>query len=197
MKRRPSPPPSSVPARSPVQGRTMPPSRPTSRCCARIRADFNALNELATLAWAGGYRSAARTAYTQAVAHHPDNVVARVNLGNLLREEQDVAGARAEYEAALALDPRVARGPPGHGLGARRARARRRREHRRRGFTGRLWSRSPIAARGRAYPSSCSSRRAAAISPAGCGSTIAASPFMRSTRITSIRLSRCRRTRSS
>src|SRR5271163_4719731 len=61
--------------------------------------NFDALNELATLAWAGGYRSAARTAYTQAVAHHPDNVVARVNLGNLLRDEQDDAGARSQYEA--------------------------------------------------------------------------------------------------
>ena len=39
--------------------------------------NFSALNELATLAWSGGYRSAARTAYAQAVAHHPDNVVAR------------------------------------------------------------------------------------------------------------------------
>src|ERR1700722_9228394 len=58
--------------------------------------DFSALNELGALAWAGGYRSAARTAYTQAVAHHPDNVVGRVNLGNLLREEQDVAGARTQ-----------------------------------------------------------------------------------------------------
>src|ERR1700722_14445006 len=69
--------------------------------------NFDALNDLATLAWAGVYRSAARTGYSQAVAQYPDNVVARVNLGNLMREEQDVAGARAQYEAALALDPEL------------------------------------------------------------------------------------------
>ena len=80
--------------------------------------DFSALNELATLAWSGGFRSAARTAYTQAVAHHPDNVVARVNLGNLLREEQDVAGARAVRGCARARSG-AARGPSRHGLGAR------------------------------------------------------------------------------
>lgn len=66
---------------------------------------FAALNELGTLAYAGGFRSAARTAYEQAVRHHPDNTVARVNLGNLLREENDVAGARLQYETALLIDP--------------------------------------------------------------------------------------------
>jgi tetratricopeptide (TPR) repeat protein len=99
--------------------------------------NFGALNELAALAWSGGYRSAARTAYAQAVAHHPDNVVARVNLGNLLREEEDVAGARAQYEAALALDPDLHEAHQGMAwvlgeLGLEGAD-----EHRRRGFTGR------------------------------------------------------------
>jgi tetratricopeptide (TPR) repeat protein len=63
-----------------------------------------ALNELGTLALAGGFRSAARTAYGQAVAHHPDNPVVRVNLANVLREDNDPAGARIHYEAALAID---------------------------------------------------------------------------------------------
>ncbi|MGB6307034.1 MAG: tetratricopeptide repeat protein, partial [Steroidobacteraceae bacterium] len=64
-----------------------------------------ALNELGTLAFGGGFRSAARTAYLQAVRHHPGDKVVRVNLANLLREEQDAAGARLHYEAALAIDP--------------------------------------------------------------------------------------------
>jgi glutathione synthase/RimK-type ligase-like ATP-grasp enzyme len=66
---------------------------------------FSALNELGTLAYSGGFRSAARTAYLQAVRHHPDNKIVRVNLANLLREEEDLAGARTHYEAALAIDP--------------------------------------------------------------------------------------------
>ena len=66
---------------------------------------FSALNELGTLAYSGGFRSAARTAYLQAVQHHPGNKIARVNLANLMRDEQDLAGARLHYEAALAIDP--------------------------------------------------------------------------------------------
>jgi Tetratricopeptide repeat len=73
-----------------------------------LRADpthLSALNELGTLAYSGGFRSAARTAYLQAVQHHPESNLARVNLGNLLREEHDFATARRHYEAALAIDP--------------------------------------------------------------------------------------------
>jgi len=113
---------------------------------------FSALNELAMLAWSGGYRSAARTAYAQAVAHHPENVVARVNLGNLLREEQDVAGARAQYEAALALDPELQEAHQGMAwvlgeLGLDAAD-----EHRRRGFTGRATVTQPYRGTGQGVP---------------------------------------------
>src|SRR5580658_4161572 len=59
---------------------------------------FHALNELGTLALWGGFRSAARTAYEQAVQHHPCNKIAHVNLANVLREQQDLAGARRHYE---------------------------------------------------------------------------------------------------
>jgi hypothetical protein len=65
----------------------------------------SALNELGTLAFSGGFRSAARTAYLQAVRHHPGNKIVRVNLANLLREEHDLAAAKLHYEAALAVDP--------------------------------------------------------------------------------------------
>ncbi len=64
-----------------------------------------ALNELGALAYAGGFRSAARNAYLQAVEHHPKAILARVNLANLLREEREPAEARRHYEAALAVDP--------------------------------------------------------------------------------------------
>jgi GNAT superfamily N-acetyltransferase len=66
--------------------------------------DFAALNEIGALACASGHRAAALTAYTQAVHHHPDNPMGRVNLGNLLFEDGDVAAARAQFEAALAVD---------------------------------------------------------------------------------------------
>jgi hypothetical protein len=63
-----------------------------------------ALNELGNLALAGGFRSAARTAYTQAVQHHPGDKVSRVNLANLLYAQEDADGARLHYEAALRID---------------------------------------------------------------------------------------------
>jgi hypothetical protein len=64
---------------------------------------LQALIELGNLALAGGFRQAARTAYLQAVEHHPDNCMARVNLANVLRADSDVEGARLHYEAALAI----------------------------------------------------------------------------------------------
>jgi tetratricopeptide (TPR) repeat protein len=63
---------------------------------------FAALNELGNLALSTGHRSAAQTAYSQAVRCHPDNPVGRVNLGNVLFENEDFPGACAQYQAALA-----------------------------------------------------------------------------------------------
>ena len=70
--------------------------------------NFSALNELGTLAWAGGFRSAARTAYQQAVLHHPANPIGHVNLGNVLRDEGDLDGARRHYQSALDIDGSLA-----------------------------------------------------------------------------------------
>jgi hypothetical protein len=69
------------------------------------RTQFDALNDIAALASASGHRSAARTAYMQAVMCHPDNPVGRVNLGNMLFEDGDFAGAEAQFRAALLLEP--------------------------------------------------------------------------------------------
>jgi glutathione synthase/RimK-type ligase-like ATP-grasp enzyme len=71
----------------------------------RDATHFFALNELGTLAYASGHRSAARSAYEQAVRCHPDNPIGRVNLGNLLAEDGAFAAARIHYAAALAADP--------------------------------------------------------------------------------------------
>jgi hypothetical protein len=71
----------------------------------RDPAHFGALTDLAGLALATGFRSAAVTAYRQAVACHPDNPFGLVNLGNILFEDDDLAEAQKLYENALAIDP--------------------------------------------------------------------------------------------
>lgn len=63
-----------------------------------------ALTELGALAHDGGYLSAAREAYRQAVHCHPASSVARAGYGDLLRETGDPAGACVQYQAALAID---------------------------------------------------------------------------------------------
>jgi hypothetical protein len=113
---------------------------------------FAALNELGTLALSGGFRSAARTAYRQAVRHHAGNKIAHVNLANLLREEHDVAGARVHYQTALDLDPELHEAHQGMawvlnelGLdGAER--------HWRKGFSGRALVSKPYRGTGIAVP---------------------------------------------
>ena len=65
---------------------------------------FGALTDLAGLALATGYRSAAVTAYRQAVDCHPDNPFGLVNLGNVLLEDGELDTARGLYEKALAID---------------------------------------------------------------------------------------------
>jgi tetratricopeptide (TPR) repeat protein len=120
-----------------------------------LRADpthFQALNELGTLALAGGYRSAARTAYTQAVEHHPARPIGRVNLANVLREDQDFEGARRHYQAALALDPDLPEAHQGMAsvlseLGLEGAEA-----HRRRGFEGHALVTQPYRGAGEGIP---------------------------------------------
>jgi glutathione synthase/RimK-type ligase-like ATP-grasp enzyme len=66
---------------------------------------FAALNNLGTLLYESGYRSAARTAYEEAVKHHPDNPVGHINLANLLLASGELAAARRHYETALARAP--------------------------------------------------------------------------------------------
>ncbi len=63
------------------------------------------LNNLGTLLHESRYRSAARTAYTQAVTCHPDDPMGHVNLANLLFEEGEMESAREHFERALELNP--------------------------------------------------------------------------------------------
>src|SRR5580692_9034610 len=70
----------------------------------RDSTHFGALTDLAGLALATGYRSAAVTAYRQAVDCHPDNPFGLVNLGNILLEDGDQDEARGLYEKALTID---------------------------------------------------------------------------------------------
>jgi aromatic-L-amino-acid decarboxylase len=55
---------------------------------------------------------AAQMVYSEAVKHYPDNIVGRVNLGAVLLERDDHAGALVQYEAALRIDPEF---PQAHG----------------------------------------------------------------------------------
>ena len=66
---------------------------------------FGALNDLATLLHRTDFRTAARLTYAEAVRHHPDNPIGRINLANALLAADDLEGARTHYEAALELSP--------------------------------------------------------------------------------------------
>jgi hypothetical protein len=66
---------------------------------------FTALNNFGSLLYETDFRTAARTVFTQAVKHHPDQPMAHVNLANLLMYADDPDGAKSHYDAALALDP--------------------------------------------------------------------------------------------
>ncbi len=66
---------------------------------------FGALNDLGTLLHNSDFRAAARLAYAEAVKHHPDNPIGRINLANALLAEGQTDAARLHYQAALALAP--------------------------------------------------------------------------------------------
>ena len=71
----------------------------------RNGAHFGALNDLGALLYRTGFRTAARTTHGQAVACHPNNPMAHVNLANLLLDAGELETARRHYEAALRIDP--------------------------------------------------------------------------------------------
>ena len=112
---------------------------------------FSALNEFATWLASQSAIDAACRVYAEAILHHPDNPMARVNLGNLLLRANRHAEARVHYEAALKADPDHAAAHQGMGAvlsdeGDRDGAA----EHFRKGFRGHAVSTLPY--RGSAAP---------------------------------------------
>jgi hypothetical protein len=71
----------------------------------RKPTDFGALNDFGTMVLKAGYKEAARSLFSAAVEHHPDNATGRVNLANLLYAMEDFDAARLHFEAALRIDP--------------------------------------------------------------------------------------------
>jgi glutathione synthase/RimK-type ligase-like ATP-grasp enzyme len=82
----------------------------------RAPQHFSALNEFGTFLTQIGAIDAACRVYAEAIQHHPDNPMARVNLANLLLRANRHVEAREHYEAALRVDPDHA--PAHQGLGA-------------------------------------------------------------------------------
>jgi glutathione synthase/RimK-type ligase-like ATP-grasp enzyme len=110
----------------------------------RAPTHFSALNEFGTLLARMGAIEAACRVYAEAILHHPENPLARVNLANLLLRATRYVEARAHYERALQTDPDHAEAHQGLGavladLGDRAGA----REHFRRGFRGHAVSTLP------------------------------------------------------
>jgi glutathione synthase/RimK-type ligase-like ATP-grasp enzyme len=110
----------------------------------RAPTHFSALNEFGTLLARMGAIEAACRVYAEAIQHHQDNPLARVNLANLLLRATRYVEARQHYERALQADPDHAEAHQGLGavladLGDRAGA----REHFRRGFRGHAVSTLP------------------------------------------------------
>ncbi len=71
----------------------------------RAPQNFSALNEFGTLLTAIGAVDAACRVYAEAILHHPENPMGRVNLANLLLRANRHAEARDHYEAVLQIHP--------------------------------------------------------------------------------------------
>ena len=66
---------------------------------------FDALINLGSLVYSMGFRTAARTAFAEAVNKHPDHPIGHVKLADALRENSELQAARKQYEIALQLAP--------------------------------------------------------------------------------------------
>jgi glutamate/tyrosine decarboxylase-like PLP-dependent enzyme len=96
-----------------------------------------ALNQLGTLLYGTGYRTAARTVYAEAVAQHPTDAASLINLANVLVEDGEAERARELYGTALEIDETQAAAHQGLAralseLGDQQAAE----QHRRAGFAG-------------------------------------------------------------
>jgi glutathione synthase/RimK-type ligase-like ATP-grasp enzyme len=110
----------------------------------RVPTHFSALNEFGTLLARTGAIEPACRVYAEAILHHPENPLARVNLANLLLRATRYSEAREHYERALAADPDHAEAHQGLGavladLGDRTGAQ----EHFKKGFRGHAVSTLP------------------------------------------------------
>ncbi len=142
----------------------------------RAPTHFSALNEFGTLLAHMGAIEAACRVYAEAILHHPDNPMARVNLANLLlranatRKRARIMSARCR---PIPIMPRRIRAwAPCWPISATATVAR---EHFRRAFVAMPSRPCPIAATSRRYRCCNSFPPAAAISRAACSSTTRAS----------------------
>jgi glutathione synthase/RimK-type ligase-like ATP-grasp enzyme len=71
----------------------------------RSPENFSALNEFGTLLTQIGAIDAACRLYAEAILHHPENPMARVNLANLLLRANRHTEAREHYETVLRINP--------------------------------------------------------------------------------------------
>jgi glutathione synthase/RimK-type ligase-like ATP-grasp enzyme len=65
---------------------------------------FDTLINLGSLVYSMGFRTAAQTAFAEAVKKHPNNPIGHVKLANALRENSELPEARKHYDIALQLD---------------------------------------------------------------------------------------------
>ena len=86
-------------------GQIVPRSARTSRCSTRDPRTSARSPTWDRSPHAAGVREGARAFYSKAAVEHPDDPVARINLGNALVEDGEFDAARVHYEAALALAP--------------------------------------------------------------------------------------------
>lgn len=66
---------------------------------------FGSLNNLGALLMTTGYKTAARTAYGEAVKHHPQNPMGHINLANALAKNHETEAALEHFARALELAP--------------------------------------------------------------------------------------------
>jgi hypothetical protein len=71
----------------------------------RTPTDFGVLNDFGALVLKAGHKDAARSLFSEAIRHHPDNPSGHVNLANLLFAIGEQDQARVHFEAALRIDP--------------------------------------------------------------------------------------------
>ncbi len=81
----------------------------------RAPQNFSALNEFGTLLTNMGAIDAACRVYAEAILHHPDHPMARINLANLLLRANRHGEAREHYEAVLRNHPDYAEAHQGLG----------------------------------------------------------------------------------